>query len=179
MVDRDTTIEQWFMSYGHDVYNFLVYYTGNRDVEDLVQEVFIKALKGLPRFEERASPKTWLFSIARRVAIDHERGRKVESYLPKQMMENDLPLDQTPEESLLLQEDIKHLYEVMRRLKRGYREVLLLRIIEAFSVAETAEILGWTKTRVNVTLHRALKALQNEHNQMEGDMSHAMGKYDR
>lgn len=115
MVDRNSKIEDWFSTYGNDVYNFLVYYTGKSDVEDLVQEVYIKALKNLSRFEERASPKTWLFAIARRTAIDHERKRKMASLLPEKLTLNIPSPDKTPEEFILMKEDLNHLYNIIRR----------------------------------------------------------------
>lgn len=46
------TISDWFYLYSQDIYNFLVYYTGTRDVEDLVQDVFIKAGRGLVSFQQ-------------------------------------------------------------------------------------------------------------------------------
>lgn len=70
------TISDWFYLYNKDIYHFLVYYIGSGDVEDLVQEVFIRAIKGFDSYQEQASPKTWLISIARHVAIDEIRRRK-------------------------------------------------------------------------------------------------------
>lgn len=70
-------IEQWFMEYSNDLYHFLVYYTGKHDVDDLVQEVFIKALHNLHHFKGASSPKTWLISIARHLVIDLQRKHKI------------------------------------------------------------------------------------------------------
>jgi RNA polymerase sigma-70 factor (ECF subfamily) len=56
-----------------DVMRFLAPLTASADVEDLTQETFLRALRGLPEFAGRSSVRTWLFSIARRVAADHVR----------------------------------------------------------------------------------------------------------
>ncbi|MFC0476288.1 RNA polymerase sigma factor [Robertmurraya beringensis] len=69
-------ISEWFYLYNKDIYYFLVYYIGSSDVEDLVQEVFIRAIKGYDTFQQKSSPKTWLFSIARHVGMDEMRKRK-------------------------------------------------------------------------------------------------------
>jgi len=76
-MDKNDLIEQWFLRYGDDIYKFLVYYTGNRDVEDLVQDVFLKALGSVGSFEVRSQPKTWLLTIARHTAIDHARKQRL------------------------------------------------------------------------------------------------------
>ncbi len=58
-------ISQWFYDYNHDIYHFLLYYVGSGDIEDLVQEVFIRAIRGLDSYRGASNPKTWLLSIAR------------------------------------------------------------------------------------------------------------------
>ncbi|MBS4174723.1 RNA polymerase sigma factor [Bacillus sp. FJAT-49736] len=159
-MDKERIIEDLFQKYNSYIYHFLVYYTQSTDVEDLVQECFLKALKGIQHFEGKADPKTWLVSIARRVAIDHHRRKKRLLYLP----ENILPLIPSNqlhlEEYLIQKEEIQQIYKAINEMKRKDREVLILRGIMDLSVLETAEVLGWTKNKVNVTLHRALKKLQ-------------------
>jgi RNA polymerase sigma-70 factor (ECF subfamily) len=56
-----------------DVMRFLAPLTSPADVEDLTQETYLRALRGLPEFAGRSSARTWLFAIARRVAADHVR----------------------------------------------------------------------------------------------------------
>jgi RNA polymerase sigma-70 factor (ECF subfamily) len=56
-----------------DVHRFLVGLVGGREAEDLTQETYLRALRSLPRFAGRSSARTWLLSIARRVAADHVR----------------------------------------------------------------------------------------------------------
>lgn len=68
-------ISDWFDAYADDIYRFLVYYTATSDVEDLLQDVFIRAIDRYDSFRAESSPKTWLISIARNLAIDEERKR--------------------------------------------------------------------------------------------------------
>ncbi|AIQ62498.1 RNA polymerase [Paenibacillus stellifer] len=162
MVDHPgSRIEQWFRAYSNDVYRFLVYYTGRTDLDDLVQETFIRALKAI-RHTEVENPKTWLLSIARNAAIDDRRRARLIGWLPDTVLQHMVSRDRTPEESLELSEDKRMLYDLINRLKRSYRDVLILRGIKGLSSKETAEVLGWSESKVNVTMHRAMKAVQHK-----------------
>jgi len=156
-------IERWFLAYSNDVYRFLVYYTGRTDIDDLVQETFIRALKAIQK-TEIANPKTWLFAIARNAAIDEKRRSKLISWLPDLFLQHLVSPDKTPEESLELSENQRLLYDMINQLKPSYRDVLILRGIKGLSSKETGEVLGWSEAKVNMTFHRALKAVQNNRN---------------
>lgn len=153
-------IETWFLKYSDDIYNFLVYYTGNKDVEDIVQEVFVKALKNYPSYNNKSSPKTWLISIARNLSIDYQRRNALLKWFPLDKIINHPSFDQSPDTKIELQADIEYLYENIRKLKRSYQDVLILRGIKGLTTEETAEILDWSQNKVNLTLHRAIKALK-------------------
>ena len=56
-----------------DVYRFLTHIGDRGEAEDLTQETYLRALRSLPRFAGRSSARTWLLSIARRVAADQVR----------------------------------------------------------------------------------------------------------
>jgi RNA polymerase sigma-70 factor (ECF subfamily) len=70
--------------------------------------------------------------------------------------------EKTPEELLDVQEEQQALYRAIQQLKPTYREVLILRGIKGLSAKETAEILNWSENKVNVTLHRAMKAVKDK-----------------
>ncbi|OIJ11132.1 RNA polymerase [Anaerobacillus alkalilacustris] len=154
-------ISDWFYQYSDDIYHFLIYRVGSTDVEDLVQEVFIKAIKGLETFQENSQPKTWLFTIARNVAIDELRKRnrnRWKSYIfneEKQKAVN----DKTPDDLFLLNEETIKLYQAIQLLKVNYRDVVILRGIKELSEKETSSILNWSESKVRSTYHRAKKAL--------------------
>jgi RNA polymerase sigma-70 factor (ECF subfamily) len=57
----------------HGVHRFLSHLADAGDVEDLSQETYLRAMRGLPRFDARSSANTWLLSSARRAAADHVR----------------------------------------------------------------------------------------------------------
>jgi RNA polymerase sigma-70 factor, ECF subfamily len=159
----NSRISDWFYQYSNDLYQFLIYYLGSSDVEDLVQEVFIRAIMNMDSFEEKSSPKTWLFSIARHIAIDEMR-RKQRSKLKNMIFlrNQESQVSNTPESFLNLTETKKDLYKAIQQLKENYRDVIILRGIKDLSVEETAEILNWKEEKVRITFHRAIKALQKE-----------------
>ncbi|USG68473.1 RNA polymerase sigma factor [Brevibacillus ruminantium] len=161
-MESDDRIERWFQQYGNDIYNYLAYFTGRRDVEDLVQEVFTRALRGLSDYEGRAQPKTWLLTIARHAAIDSMRKQKMIDWFPETVLGFLISKERTPEKALVLKEQLHEVYQAMNQLKRTYREVMILRLIEGISTEETAKILGWSEAKVSTTLHRAIKQLQKQ-----------------
>ena len=153
-------ISEWFYLYNKDIYHFLVYYIGSSDVEDLVQEVFIRAIKGYDTYQKKSSPKTWLFSIARNVGIDEIRKRKRRRVQPMTGLWDVQADVATPEKILQLNENNRLLYQAIQGLKANYRDVIFLRGIKELTVSETASILNWNENKVRITYHRALKALQ-------------------
>jgi RNA polymerase sigma-70 factor, ECF subfamily len=156
-------IEQWFIRYEKDVTNYLVYYTGSADVEDLVQDTFLRAFQAFERFRNEASPKTWLISIARNTAIDSFRKKSVWQKV-KKLLDKEAPNDTVvqAEEILLKKQDFAILYAAINRLKPNYRDVVILRGISELSSQETGQILGWNENKVNVTFYRAVKKLNEQ-----------------
>ncbi|QHE50783.1 RNA polymerase sigma factor [Pontibacillus sp. HMF3514] len=164
-MDSTVVVEEWFEKYSDGLYNFLIYYTRSSEVEGIVQETFIRAIRNFHSYEKKAKPKTWLYHIARNVAIDEARKKKRtqwEEEVP--IMEDKIDSGERPEEVYQLQETKRTIYHSINRLKDSYRDVLLLRCMNDFSIDETAQILEWTQNQVRVTYHRALKALQKELN---------------
>lgn len=152
-------ISDWFYQYSDDIYHYLIYKLGSTDVEDLVQDVFIRAIKGFDSFKGNASPKTWLISIARHVAIDEVRKRKSAKFKTMQIS-NSKNYENSPEMILSQMETNKELFLAIQLLKPNYRDVIILRAIKELSVGETADILNWSENKVRITFHRALKALK-------------------
>ncbi|KMJ59795.1 MULTISPECIES: RNA polymerase sigma factor SigX [Bacillaceae] len=161
----NTVFQELYEKYHQDVYQFLYYMVNNKEqAEDLVQEVYIKVLRSYDRFEGKSSEKTWLFSIAKHVAIDSFRKHKgwknklLETFdWNKQQVRDHAPL---PEEIALQNEQVQQMYRCLDKCKVDHRLVLVLRYIQALSIQETAQILGWTESKVKTTQHRALKVLK-------------------
>ncbi|WP_102028564.1 RNA polymerase sigma factor [Salirhabdus sp. Marseille-P4669] len=163
-------ISDWFFQYNKDIYHFLLYYVGSGDIEDLVQEVFIRAIKGFDDYQWESSPKTWLFSIARNVGRDEIRKRARKRFRMNKdnfLSYHESTSEMTPEKVLQLNEKNKQLYKAIRSLKSNYRDVIILRAIKEQSVSETAAILNWNENKVRITYHRALKTLERKKEEID------------
>ncbi|MFS0674738.1 RNA polymerase sigma factor [Ornithinibacillus sp. 179-J 7C1 HS] len=163
-MSHNEIISDWFERFGNDIYHFLIYRVGPTEAEDLLQEVFIKALKGFNSFKENATPKTWLFSIARNLAIDESRKKKSKKYAETIPLDHakEPKTDTSPETILDLNENTQAIFDCIQLLKPNYQDVIILRGIKELSVQETAKILKWSESKVKSTHHRAKIALHEE-----------------
>ena len=140
--------------------------------EDVVQEVFVSALKGMDGFSGRSSVRTWLTSILLNKIADHHRkaGREVsmdalaeadgEDALDALFRKNghyvDMPQAwRNPEESLADQRFYEVLEACVARLSAAAGRAFLLRELMGFSVEEICKELGVSTTNCHVLLHRA------------------------
>ncbi|PIC56766.1 RNA polymerase sigma factor SigX [Sporosarcina sp. P12(2017)] len=161
----DSVFQRLYEDYNRDVFNFLTYLTRNRGVaEDLMHEVYVRVLKSYGRFEGKSTEKTWLFAIAKNVSIDYFRKQ---STINKHAnihfdweTEQLASTDRLPEHLIEADEEQKQVLEALHTCTGDQKMVILMRFFQDLSVAETAEVLGWTESKVKTTQHRAIKALQ-------------------
>ncbi|MGM0846008.1 MAG: RNA polymerase sigma factor SigX [Bacillota bacterium] len=160
----DSVFEELYSKYHQDVFQFLIYTVRSRQLaEDLVQEVYIRVLKSHNKFEGKSSEKTWLFSIAKNVAIDHFRkqkgwkGRILEKFDWSQPIKDEKEI---PEEIAMQKEEVRNLFKCIEKCTADQRMVITMRYIQDLSIYETAEVLDWTESKVKTTQHRAIKALK-------------------
>jgi RNA polymerase sigma-70 factor, ECF subfamily len=148
-----------------EVYRFLICFSGNQnDAEDLTQEVFIRVLNNLSNIHSINNLKTWIFSIAKHVAIDHYRKRRFSSLFTDGFFNKIISTEKEPNE-LFEQNEMKRLvHAAISKLKPNYRSVVILRGINEFSIKETSEILQCKESKVKVDYHRALKELKKKLN---------------
>ncbi|MBU9721941.1 MULTISPECIES: RNA polymerase sigma factor [Bacillaceae] len=152
-------IQDWYKKHSNDVYKFIFYFIYDKEqAKDIMQDTFIKAYNNLETFNGE-NPKSWLYKIARNLAIDYMRRNKLKAYLTPTISKS---LSSTPEESFSLNEQEKELYRALEKLKRPYREVIILRKIKELSIMETAQILGWSESKVKTNLSRGLNHLKNQ-----------------
>jgi RNA polymerase sigma-70 factor (ECF subfamily) len=148
---------------------FSVAYSVLNDVaeaEDVTQEAFLKALKGLPGFRGESKFRTWLIQITlneARLRLRRRRAHLHESldessgsedggdYIPRDLAD----WREIPSEALARKELGKRIEQTLLSLKPIYREVLILRDMERFNTEETSQILGISKDLVKTRLLRA------------------------
>lgn len=163
----DSIFLRLYEDFHHDVFNFLTYLTRNRDIaEDLMHEVYVRVLKSYESFEGKSSEKTWLFAIAKNVSIDYFRKQatmKKHTDLhfdwEAQQLES---ADRLPEQLVEMDEETQMVLEELHQCTGDQKMVILMRFFQDLSIAETAEVLGWTEAKVKTTQHRAVKALKDK-----------------
>lgn len=142
--------------YANELYKLARVLSGSvTDAEDIVQETFSGAFKGLRRFESRSSLKTWLHRILVRQAARHKRLWKRERYISADRIE------ESP--APLRDADAKlDLDTMLESLSREHREALALRELEGFSYKEMAEILNVPIGTVESRLYRARSEVRKQ-----------------
>ena len=157
----EKALSELYSSYFPRVYRYILARTGNvNDAEDLTEEVFLRMLTAIERFQWREAPfSAWLFRIAHNAVISQRR-RNGSRGRPVPLSEA-LPVGtQGPEE---LVENQLALNEVMRaaaRLPEAQRMVISLRFAAGLSVAETAKALGKRQGNIKVIQHKAIIKLR-------------------
>lgn len=140
------------------VFNYLWRLTANpHDAEDLTQETFLKAWRGIRRFQSSRAFLPWLYVIARRTALNHFRSHHPTVEFTDSMAEAEPGLD--PDHHAEQQDVADSLWRVARRLKPRQYEVLWLHYAEGLEVADIARILRTGRIHVRVLLHRARQEL--------------------
>ncbi len=142
-----------------------------QDAEDVLQETFIKAMRGLPGFDGRSSLSTWLYRIATNEALMALRRRKHVTVSIEEPAEGeDAEQDAMeivdwcclPEKELLSSEARRELDRAVESLPHSLRVVFVLRDLEGLSTQETAEVMDLSEMAVKTRLSRARLKLRQE-----------------
>jgi RNA polymerase sigma factor (sigma-70 family) len=157
--------------YRDSVYFMLLKMVNNRDdADDLTIEAFGKAFKRLNQYTPTFAFSTWLFKIASNNCIDFIRRKKMVMFSIDKKFENDegaeLSIDVrsdtlTPEESMVKKQKVKHMRDVVEKLKPRYRVLVELRYFDELSYEEIAVKLDLPLGTVKAQLFRAREFLAN------------------
>jgi len=157
----EAALAELYSLYFPRVYRYILARMGNPyDAEDLTEEVFLRVLDAIERFQWREAPfSAWLFRIAHNAVIsqrrkDGARGRSsplsealpVNSQGPEEMVENRLALNE--------------IMKAAETLPEAQRRVISLRFAAGLTVAETARAMGKGEGNVKVIQHKAIAKLR-------------------
>ncbi len=149
--------EELVSRYTGRLYHFLRSRSASReDLEDIVQETFLKAYRNIDRYDERWKFATWLFTIAVRLAISRHRAAGVGRF-SSVAADPESPLP-GPQEALVMREEaqsLKNIWDVAGTLGPGAYEALWLRYAEEMPVKDIAQAMGKTQLGVRALLHRS------------------------
>ena len=144
------------------IYNFFRYRVGDGQIaEDLTSETFEKAWRNRERYRnDLAAFSTWLFTIARRVALDYFRKHHPHE-IPLDGMAN-TSASNFVEDISQQSADFAHLSVLLARLADRERELVALRYGAGLTNRAIAHLSGLTESNVGVILHRALQQLRSK-----------------
>ena len=129
------------------------------DVQDVVQDTFVRAFASIDSFRGESSLRTWLFTIARRLLLDlrrseRRRGEQVE------VKDNDAVTEYDSLDSMVADESRTRMHDAVGRLSKTQREVFLLRVNEGLSYREIADVAGTTEGAARVHYHNAMRVIK-------------------
>lgn len=160
VVEGDSrAFEPLFTRHKDSIYAMLVKRSGNPDdVEDLLQEAFMKAFVNINRYNPDYDFGAWICAIAKNAFVDFNRSRRSNALNP----DNNLPLEgrcsgtlsaaPSPEESIINAQQRAQIEKYIATLPKDYRTLFVLRFLEEYTYEEIADALkmkiGTVKTRI-------------------------------
>jgi RNA polymerase sigma-70 factor (ECF subfamily) len=169
----DAALEQALLLLQNTVFSFSMRVCGQReDAEDTMQEVLLKSVPHLPKFDSPKALVVWLYKVAKNRCLMTRRRSKfapnpdlsLEELMPDRKELERLGTDGSinPEAFAIRSQEAGRLRDAIQRLPPQYRIVLVLRDMEGLTDEEVAEITGLRSGTVRVRLHRARLFVRKE-----------------
>lgn len=169
----DEALEHALALLQNTVFSFSMKICGQReDAEDTMQEVLVKSVPYLPKFDSPKALVVWLYKVAKNRCLMSRRRSKfapkqdlsLEELMPDRKELERLSADGSvnPEMFAIRSEEVGLLREAIQRLPAQYRIVLVLRDMEGLTDEEVSEITGLRSGTVRVRLHRARLLVRKE-----------------
>ncbi|MFZ0519080.1 MAG: RNA polymerase sigma factor [Acidobacteriaceae bacterium] len=170
---RDLALLQALVQeYQYRLVRYFIFLLGTRDqVDDLVQETWLRVLERGRSYDGESRFEPWLFAIARNLAIDHTRKRRLFSLDSNDDDEREsashspISTAASPFEQAARTEDARHLAASLQLLQPVVREALVLRFQEELSLQEISQVVGASVSTISSRIYRGLAALRQ---QMDG-----------
>jgi RNA polymerase sigma-70 factor (ECF subfamily) len=130
--------------------------------EDLMQEVFLRAYRGLGSFRGESAFSTWLYRVVVNQAYNHLRWRRRHPHDWQASPELDRLVDEhsSPETTARQRQRLERVLSLLDRLKPRKRVAFLLRVVDGLSMAEIAEIVDTTPAAAGQRVRHAQRELQ-------------------
>lgn len=130
------------------------------EVEDLVQETFVKAYENIQGFDTKKKFSSWIYRIAHNICIDYFRKKKPLSLNVEEQEETLVSSEKLIEELEIENEKKRQIQKAVEKLDIKYKEVVLLYFFEDKSYDEIADILRTNTSNVGVLLNRAKEKIR-------------------
>ncbi len=153
---------QLYDFYVDRIFRFIFFKVSSQEIaEDLTSEVFLKTWEYINKTDRKIGNfNALLYRVARNAVIDHYRSKNKDFIGTDEEYMERIQDDRNLEEEVNIKIEVKSIEAHLTKLKEIHREIIILKYIEEFSIAEISEILDKGKGSVRVLLHRALQALK-------------------
>ena len=161
MAGNDAALTAIYEVYQPKIHRFLYYRVGDAlAAEDLTTEVFLRVIENLPRYQIREVPlQAWIFQIARNLAVDYFRKQRVRNH---QQLDANVPSSIDGPDIVAARSMVSdQLRAALEQLTDGQSDVIILRFISGFSIAETAQTLSKSESAVKALQARGLETLHS------------------
>ena len=129
------------------------------EVDELVQDTFVRAFNSLDGFRGESSFRTWLFTIERRLLVDRRRAEKRRRDRVE-IQEDDASTEYDALDGVVATETERRMRQAVSRLSPTQKEVFTLRVAEGLSYKEIAAAVGTTEGAARVHYHNAMRAVK-------------------
>lgn len=153
-----------YEKYVQKIYNYVYYRTGNHhDAEDLTAKTFHRAMKHIPRYEQRGVPfSAWLYRIAHNVVANWYRDRSRRKVIALDELVLYQQWRQSPEGLVEETEEKGELLKVIRQLPADRQQLLILKFVEGMSNEAIGQVMGRSEGAIKSLYHRTLLALRKK-----------------
>lgn len=143
------------------IYRYVYYRVrDDAEAEDITSDVFMRALKAMPRYEPRQAFLAWLYRIARNAVIDRARKGNRQVSFEDALEHPGVDKIVEPDAEILAHSDSATLRDALAKLTPLQQEVVVLRFLEGYSTEEIAGIVGKREGTVRGIQFRAIGALR-------------------
>ncbi|HXF25017.1 MAG TPA: RNA polymerase sigma factor [Gemmatimonadaceae bacterium] len=133
---------------------------GERDnVDEVVQDTFVRAFAAIDSFRGESAFRTWLFTIARRLILDRRRSER-RSRMVATVEEGDAVTTFDALDTMVADESMVRVRMAVDALSQKQKEVFMLRLEQGLSYKEIAELVGTTEGAARVHYHNAMRAVK-------------------
>lgn len=159
---KNSEMEAAFDNFYAAVFRYFRYRGEDADTaNDLASTVFERALANIHRFDpQKAQMKTWLFSIARNVAINHWKSTEIRSTMTLNEDLVDLT-DFSPEDAFIITENKELLLHALQDLDPRANEIIALKFGGPFTNRQIAHLMGLSEQNVAIIVYRSLIKLRS------------------
>lgn len=159
----DSGIVEIIRDYKDGLILFLNRYVNNiHTAEELAEDTFFRIVTRKPRFVEKYSFKTWLYTIGRNIAINHVKHFGKVASIPFEDLESIRSDEDALEQSYIREEQKIMLHKVLSKIKYDYSQVLYLKFFEDLTNEQIAVVMKKTKRQIENLIYQAKQSLKSE-----------------